>query len=383
MGKKRGHGEGSYRQLASGRWSWQAMEGRNPDGTVHYVRLSADTYRALTQMVADYKSQRKAAQNQPVMPSFADFASTWYERYKANIRVSTQSSYSHTLAKLADYWSDTPINQITASSVYDMLSHYHQQHHLSTSYIKKMRSMAYQIFDAAEADNLVTKNPVRYVTYRLDQQDSWDDDNTKKDAYNATEIAAMWNTPRSKIRDCTVLSVATGVRTQELLALRGDDIAADGSWVAIERAVNMAGGTPVIGATKSRDSRRRIPVPTNVRNIAAHYYTYGSKYIWESPEVPGRPINPSSYRSAFRRFCMAANIRSLTPHCTRHTYVTQLRAHGVDAEIVKALVGHSRKDVTEGYNHISRDTLSQAVNTLNDLFPSDSPDSDSSSNLSD
>ena len=80
---------------------------------------------------------------------------------------------------------------------------------------------------------------------------------------------------------------------------------------------------------------------------------------------------------------MSANIRSLTPHCTRHTYVTQLRAHGVDAEIVKALVGHSRKDVTEGYNHISRDTLSQAVNTLNDLFPSDSPDSNSSSNLSD
>ena len=88
-----------------------------------------------------------------------------------------------------------------------------------------------------------------------------------------------------------------------------------------------------------------------------------------------RPINPSTYRAAFTRLCKGAGVRTLTPHCCRHTYVTQLHAHGIDMTTIKALAGHSRRDVTEGYLHISQEALATAANKLNDLFEGITSDS--------
>lgn len=51
-----------------------------------------------------------------------------------------------------------------------------------------------------------------------------------------------------------------------------------------------------------------------------------------------------------------------------YIYFTPLRAREVAPELVKALAGHTRHDVTEGYNHILRDTFVEAVELRNDLF---------------
>jgi len=192
-------------------------------------------------------------------------------------------------------------------------------------------------------------NPVRYSTHRIVEHGNAH----SKDAFTTEEICNIWTLEVSKQRDFAILACATGMRAQELLALRGDDIAAGGMSITISRAVNMDGNVPVIGQTKSGDSNRVIPIPANVQHIAAKYRDYGGDLIWQSPQKSDRPINPSTYRAAFERLCKSAGVRCLTPHCCRHTYITQLHAHGVDMTVIKALAGHSRRDVTEGYTHLS------------------------------
>ena len=77
--KKRGHGEGTIRQLPSGRWSWVVMEGRNPDGTPHMVRLGASTRRELNDVIDNYK-RAKAATPVSAVPGFIDFSNGWWCR---------------------------------------------------------------------------------------------------------------------------------------------------------------------------------------------------------------------------------------------------------------------------------------------------------------
>ena len=366
MGKKRSNGEGTIRHLVSGRWSWAVMIGRNPDGSPQYYRVTADTRTELNEKINEFK--RKNGTHPKAVPGFKNFSEEWWKRYKVNLRVSTQSSYIYTLQKLQSYWENTSIDQIKTSNVFDMLQYYHREEGLSASYVEKLRGLSYQIFEAAEAEELIAKNPVRYVTYRASQDIQFGFSLTKKDAFSVEEITKVCQAPQSKIKDFISLAFATGIRLQELLALCGDDIAENGERISVTKAINMDGGIPVIGSTKNTSSVREIPVPSEVQHVAAKYRVYGRALIWESPQKSGEPINPSSFRKKFKRFCEEIGIRCLTPHCCRHTYVTQLRAHKVDAEVVKALVGHSRNGVTEVYNHIPWDSLVEAAEMLNDLF---------------
>lgn len=366
MSKKRGNGEGTIRPLKSGRWSWSVMIGRDAHGKILYDRLIADTKKELQDKIIEYQAQRR--QGRKETPTFTLFSNAWWNRHKFNVRVSTQGSSIYVLQKLQSYWEDTPIDQITASAVHDMLIYFDSEMHLSNSYITKLRGMMHQIMQTAEADDLVRHNPVRYIVFRPQSATNAKILCNKKDAFSLDEIAEIYTAPASKIRDFLLIMIATGLRSQEVLALRGTSIGQAGSCIHVKSAVNMERSKPIIGSTKNKSSIRVVPVPVTIQSIVAKYITYGDNLIWESDRKKGQPINPSTFRAQTKKFCKGAGVRCLTPHCGRHTCITQLRAHGVDSEVVKALVGHTRNDVTEGYNHIPWAVLVKAMDTLNDLF---------------
>ena len=370
MGRHRGHGEGTIRQLKSGIWVCTIMEGYKPDGRVNYVKVYANTRRELTNAVEDYRNKKRTGEAKKDIPPFRVFSAAWWERHRLNLRRSSQDSCSYTLKKLQQYWRDTPLDQITASTVQDMMIHFYGEEQLSKSYLSKLRGMMHQIMRAAEADDLIRRNPVAYVVFRpQNKSDAVFLKNVhKKDAFMPSEVQLIYAAQSSQIRDGLLILIGVGLRTQEVLALRGRHIGPNGCSIRVEEAVNMEGSKPVVGATKNVASVREVPVPEVIQPIVAKYANCGDCLIWESGAQKGQPINPSTFRNQAKKFCNDIGIRSLTPHCGRHTCITQLRAHGVDPEVVKCLVGHTRNDVTEGYNHIPKEVLMEAMNRLNDLF---------------
>ena len=127
----------------------------------------------------------------------------------------------------------------------------------------------------------------------------------------------------------------------------------------------MVNGVPQLGPPKSIRSRRTIPIPEQfcpyVRYLREHS---GTPYVWTCSG--GNPLyGVGSFR---RRFYTAlknvGQVRKLSPHCCRHTYVTMLQANGVPMETIAALTGHSDIKTTEGYLHQSADTLAKAVEVL-------------------
>ncbi len=361
MAKKRAKGEGTVRQLKSGGWVSIIMVGRTEEGKKKYHRIHGDTRAELTINIAAFHQQQQ--QGVPVgdVP-FCDHATKWFERHKKNIRPSTQDGYKHTLKALVNYWDDTPIRVIKPSHLYDMMLHFETKEHRSVSFLTKIRGMAYQIFDAAVADDLITKNPAAYMNYKIGEN------NKEKSIFTAEELCQIAAQPTNKMRDGTLFLTGSGIRLGEYLGLRGIDCHPEGKFVAIVQAANMEGGVPVIGPTKNTASIRKIPIPAPLQHIVAAYANYGVNLIWESPKKPGRPMNPSSFRDSFKRFCKQAGVQELTPHCCRHTYASLLNHEDANELAVKRLMGHTTKDMTAHYTHLLWDKLEESAHLLDKYF---------------
>ena len=51
-------------------------------------------------------------------------------------------------------------------------------------------------------------------------------------------------------------------------------------------------------------------------------------------------------------------------HAARHTTATLLLEQGVDAEVIKQILGHSQIVTTRGYQHVSLELARRAVDEL-------------------
>ena len=241
---------------------------------------------------------------------------------------------------------------------------------LSKSYVTKCRAMLIQIFDYLEMNEIISSNPARKAkwvkitpVFTLDEQEE-----IKKDAFTQQEIMLlMKHLPDDLIGHSIRLLLGTGMRVQELLALMPKDISEDGSQIHVYKAVKTVGGLPELGPPKSRKSRRIVPVPEDYRGDALYLkQNAGSIYVWTSSKRENGLYDVGSFR---RRYYNAikgvTGVRRLSPHCCRHTYVSNLEKHGVPMELIARLAGHSKIETTNGYLHTQMDTLENAVAVLN------------------
>ena len=127
-------------------------------------------------------------------------------------------------------------------------------------------------------------------------------------------------------------------------------------------------GTVSIGSPKSKDSIRDIPVPLNVRPCAIKLRDTTDQFIWESPKT-GLPCNPTHFRDVFRKSLEeAGDVRLLTPHSCRHTYVSQMQALGVDIQTIQSIVGHADTEMTEHYLHVQESIRQSAIQLFSEAF---------------
>lgn len=130
----------------------------------------------------------------------------------------------------------------------------------------------------------------------------------------------------------------------------------------------MVKGTAVVGTPKSRDSYRVIPVPPVLQKYAIALRDTKQKYVWEAGKK-NSPCNPSYFRKQFKTaLAQIPEVRELTPHSCRHTYVSQMQALGVDLATIQSIVGHADTDMTQHYLHVQKSIQQTAVNRYSELL---------------
>lgn len=360
---KRSNGDGSIRRMPSGKWHGQIMDGYKPDGKRNIVSFTAPTKGEVQQLMRHYLDDSSLEDDEPVIPTFSEWADHWYTNYNGQVQSSTYSGYRYTLNILKSGFEDTPIDQIKAMNISDFLNQL-KEIGCSESKIHKCRTMLIQIFDEAVANDLVGKNPGRLAKVT---RCSFMEQESHKDAFTDKELSLLMDNLSNDLLGNSIRTMlGTGMRVQELLALRPCDIAVDGSSIRIDKAVKMVDGHPILGPPKSNRSRRNIPVPNDFRIYAKFLREKGGQaFIWTSTR-DNLLYSVGTFRNRFyKEVKKIPGVRKLSPHCCRHTYVTRLQANGVPMETIAALTGHSDIKTTEGYLHQSTETLEKAVETLN------------------
>ena len=362
MAKKRANGEGSLRRKENGHWEIQIMDGFKSDGRRKIVSFTGKTQKEAREKRDEYLRKKAAGLLTGRDIRFEEWADLWFEHHRDNIKPTTQEHYRYTMRILKEHLGRRKLSEIKALDIEELLRKLRKSGR-SDSALSHCRGMLYQIFNKAVANDLLLKNPVAFADKMRKQPKK------TKDAFTADEVRILLrDLPDNKIGWSIRLMICTGMRTQEILGLEPRHIARDGSWIVIEQAVVMEKGTGVIGTPKSFDSYRTIPVPEMARYCARNLRDTDKKFIWEVGKVD-QPCNPSHFRTQFRKTLeQIEGVRVLTPHCCRHTYVSQLVALGVDVKTIQSMVGHADVDMTLYYAHAQESSRQDAIARFNEVF---------------
>ena len=326
-------------------------------------KLNGKTQKEVKLKLKEYQDALISGVQLDTILYFEDWADTWFEGHRDNIAPTTQESYKYCLKMLKEGFYHRPLTVIRPIDIENFLKGMRRDGR-SDSYISKARGMLYQIFQKAEANDLVRRNPVRLAEKMRASGTA-----KRKEAFTTAEVAHLMKVlPDDRMGLSIRLLLGTGMRMQELLALEPQFIEEDGSVIHIRQAVKVVKGTVSIGSPKSKDSIRDIPVPLNVRSCAIKLRDTTDQFIWESPKT-GLPCNPTHFRDVFRKSLEeAGDVRLLTPHSCRHTYVSQMQALGVDIQTIQSIVGHADTEMTEHYLHVQESIRQSAIQLFSEAF---------------
>src|SRR5262249_14504711 len=156
-----------------------------------------------------------------------------------------------------------------------------------------------------------------------------------------------------------VLSLTTGIRSEEARALRWDHVDLDASTISVRRSVRAHGDV------KTRTSRRTMALPEMaVTALRGHQERQRQERLSAGPlwqergpvfaSTVGTPLDRSHVRRSLRLISRNAGIgEDWAPRDLRHTFVSIMSAYGdVPVEEIARLTGHSDIRTTETvYRH--------------------------------
>ena len=208
MAKKRANGEGTVRQLPSGKWQAQYLDGWKPDGRKNVKTWTRDTQRKALKAMQDYIKDKENGLLTGKEIAFADWAEECLENRKDNIGTATYENYRYMLKHLKAYFGRKKLADIKTKDVEMFLTKLRLDG-LSDSLQSKCKSMLSQIFDKAIANDILIKNPAKYAEKIKKGPQK------EKEAFTVDEFSLlMANLPENWIGWSIRLMLCTGMRTQ-------------------------------------------------------------------------------------------------------------------------------------------------------------------------
>jgi integrase len=259
---------------------------------------------------------------------------------------------------------------------------------LSTRSLQAVHSILRRSIRQAQVRDKVGRNVAELVTTPKGKpgRPSW--------SLTLDQAAAVLDAAQhSPLHAYVVVSMLTGIRTEEARELRWDHVVA---WIndrSTWQPVTMAGfahqrfaiyvwrSVREDGDTKTELSRRTLELP-DLAATALHdlhkrqagerlaagedYSDHGLVFCTRY----GTPLSAANVRRSFRAVTKAAEIgERWCPRELRHSFVSIMSDHGVPIESIADLVGHKNSTVTARvYRHQLRPVIAQGAQTMDAIF---------------
>lgn len=178
------------------------------------------------------------------------------------------------------------------------------------------------------------------ITAGVDIENAGDPDLVRERPHESTTLLAV------------ALMVATGVRVNEVVGIRCQDIDLPG------RTMRLVG--------KGRRERQVFLTNDWITGLTGAYIEarsgVGLRHSRLLFNLHYDPLTPPTMRSRLAKAASAAGLdMRVTPHMLRHTAATQLIEAGVDIRYIQRLLGHASLSTTEIYTHVSDGALRRVV----------------------
>lgn len=191
-------------------------------------------------------------------------------------------------------------------------------------------------------------------------------------------------------RAIITFDLLSGLRRQEFLGLRWQDVDLDQHTITIKQTSNYLPGKGVyVSTTKTASSARPLLISTAAVMMLLEYQRWQDEQraqlgdAWEDHDGrvfttdTGAPIFPDSVTQWFSKFIARSGMPKVTVHSLRHTYASLMIADGVPLVVVSKQLGHAQTSTTANiYAHAIASAQAKAMQTLdrfNDLVTPDPP----------
>ena len=164
-------------------------------------------------------------------------------------------------------------------------------------------------------------------------------------------IALLPTVAEPMVRLWATISLASGMRAQEIAALRWEDVDWDAGCFHISEAITWHNNQPIVKSTKTEAGVRHIPfqdwaVELMLPMAQEHGYVLRPhKGVTDG----SRPITASAYRhlaDKFQETLSANGLPRYTAHIGRHTMANTLDKVGASDKSIELISGHTDADFT-------------------------------------
>jgi len=172
-----------------------------------------------------------------------------------------------------------------------------------------------------------------------------------------------------------LISLYTGMRLGELLALKWEDIDYKNKVINIKRTTCRVVGdnhktVSIVDTPKTLSSCRELPLTNFVISLLKElkkYQNSNSEYVIS--KATGKRIETRSYQESFSRLLKRLGIRHYGFHSLRHTFATRALEIGIDIKTLSELLGHTNPTITlNRYVHSNLELKKIAMNKLSKKF---------------
>ena len=280
----------------------------------------------------------------------------------------------------------TKLTELTADDVDDWLDGLTVR--LATRSLQGVHAILKRSIRQAQARDRVLRNVAELVTTPKGKP------GRPSRAMTLEQATAMLEQAKtSRLHAYVVVSLLTGIRTEEARALRWSHVVAWVSDKAGWRPVTEAGfdyerfaiyvwrSVRANGDTKTEKSRRTLELPGQAADaLREHRARQATERLAAGPlwhdhglvfaSQAGTPLDASHVRRSFKSITRKAGLgENWTPRELRHSFVSIMSDNGVPIETIADLVGHASTAVTEEvYRHQLKPVITKGAETMNTIF---------------
>lgn len=308
------------------------------------IYLSAKTQKDCYNKLKKALAGKQEPQNKQTY-TFEQWKDVWLHTYKINnIRPATLSSYK----SMDKYIQNLYKLNITKIQVIDILTtlnniEFSRRKQQVYEYLKDIFTRAYE--------NQIVKNNIFINIQKPKHQKI-----SEKRAFTSEEEKKFIQSCKThKDGDLFLICLFQGLRIGECLALKPNDINLEDMTLKIDESENRGNNL-----TKNKSSNRIMPIFEKTLPIL-------QKYTNLPKDNKIFTKGKSFYEKIIKTIEQTAQVRDLTPHELRHTFITRCKELNIIEPVIQKWVGHTigSKVTSKTYTHVNNEQIIKYIDIFN------------------